>query len=79
MYQSDFLEILWLLKREGVYDSRMKKALKLLKSKQNKDGTWNLERIVTNIIVSCGKKNKPNPFITQRAHEVLKYYKAPRL
>lgn len=78
MYQSDFLEILWLLKREGINNKRMKKALNLLSSKQNKDGTWHLERPVANLIISLGKKNKPNLFITERAQEVLEYYKAPR-
>lgn len=79
MYRTNFLEILWLLMRESVNDKRMKKALKLLKSKQNKDGSWNLEQPVANLIVPVGKKNKPNPFITERAKEVLEYYKAPRV
>jgi hypothetical protein len=79
MYNADFLEILWLLKREGVYNKRMNKALKLLKSKMNKDGTWNLEKQITNLIVSIGSKNKPNEFVTERAREVTEYYKNPRM
>ena len=79
IFRTNLLGILWLLMREGVYDKRMEKALNLLKSKQNKDGSWNLDKPVPDLIITLGKKNKPNPFITQRAEEVVKYYKAPRL
>ncbi|MBN2015805.1 hypothetical protein JW766_03140 [Candidatus Dojkabacteria bacterium] len=77
MYSSDFLEILWLLAREDIKDKRGQRAVKLLKSKQNTDGTWNLERLISNTIGSFGKKDKPNPFITERAREVIEYYSKP--
>ena len=72
-YKSDFLEILWLLAREGVHDRRMSRALALLRSKMQAGGLWELEKS-TNIIVSTGQKERANAFITERASEVLEYY-----
>lgn len=74
MYKGDFLEILWLLKKEGVRSEALNSALKLLRSKQQVDGSWHLEREVRNMYVSIGALNQPNPFITKRANEVLEYY-----
>ncbi len=74
MYKSDFLEILWLLKREGIQSNKIQSAIDLLISKQNEDATWNLERKVNNLITSIGPLDKPNQFITQRANEVLGYF-----
>jgi hypothetical protein len=74
MYKADFLEILWLLKRENVKSNLLGPALNLLKSKQQPDGNWHLERKVYNMVTSVGQLNKPNPFITKRAEEVLAYY-----
>ena len=67
----DFLQVLWLLKREGVKDRRMRRAIRLLLSRRNRDGTWNLEATVPNGIVTFGKVNAPNPFITEKALYVL--------
>ena len=74
MYKGDFLEILWLLKRESVHSPKMDNALKLLKSKQLESGKWELEQKVNNLATSIGAINKPNQFITKRAQEVLEYY-----
>ena len=74
MYRGDFLEILWLLKRERVKSVALKPALDLLKSKQHKDGNWYLERKVHNMVASVGSLHRPNPFITERAKAVLTYY-----
>lgn len=74
MYKSDFLEILWLLKREKIRSPRLNAALELLVSKQRSDGSWNLEKRISNLIVSAGERHQPNSFITQRALEVLEYY-----
>ena len=74
MYKSDFLEILWLLKREGIMSEELKPAIQLLKSKRWEDGSWHLEREVHNMVASIGRLDKPNPFITRRAKEVLEYY-----
>jgi hypothetical protein len=74
MYSSDFLEILWLLKREGVCDSNISSAIELLKSKMMPGMRWKLERPVHNMITSVGKKDSENEFITERAKEVLDFY-----
>ena len=68
--KSDFLEILWLLGREGVRDPRMSRALELLRSRMKDGGFWELEKS-QNIVVSIGKKDSANAFITERATDVL--------
>ena len=73
-YKGDFLEILWLLKREEINSGKLVPALQLLKSKKRSDGTWELERKMNNMVVSIGSVNQPNPFVTKRAKEVLDYY-----
>ena len=74
MYKSDFLEILWLLKRENVKSNKIRSAIDLLKSKQGPSGDWNLEKKVNNLATSIGVVNQPNPFVTKRAKEVLAFY-----
>lgn len=74
MYKSDFLEILWVLSKEGVWSDKMGKALELLNSKMKVDGTWELERQVKDLIVPVTKKNLGNEMITKRAREVTAYY-----
>ena len=73
-YKSDFLEILWLLAREEIQDRRMSRSLMLLRSKMKDGGYWELEKSM-NIIVSIGQKNCTNVFITERATDVLGYYR----
>jgi len=76
MYQADFLEILWLLKREKVKSTHLQKGLNLLQSKMKPDFTWNLERQIKNLVIPVAKsKNSGNEFLTQRAREVIAYYK----
>jgi hypothetical protein len=72
-YKSDFLEILWLLAREEVNDSKMSRSLELLRSRMKDGGFWELEKPM-NIIVSIGQKDCANAFITERASEVLGHY-----
>jgi hypothetical protein len=74
MYKSDFLELLWLLKREGVHSAGLLPALHLLASKRQDGGHWHLERKMHNMVVPIGEVDRPNPFITARAGEVLGYY-----
>lgn len=74
MYRSDFLEILWLLKREKIRSERLRPAIDLLKSKCMPDRNWNLEKKVNNMIISIGGINQPNYFVTKRAQEVLDFY-----
>ncbi|MEO1011878.1 MAG: hypothetical protein AAFX53_11270 [Bacteroidota bacterium] len=73
-YKGDFLEILWILKREKIKSKELIPAIELLKSKRRDDGTWKLERKMNNMIISIGQLNQPNPFITKRAYDVLEYY-----
>jgi hypothetical protein len=75
LVKADYLEILWLLARERIKDRKLSRALKLLQSKMNDNGYWELERPVPNLIVSMGRKGFTNEFITERAHEVLGYYR----
>jgi hypothetical protein len=75
MYKSDFLEILWLLKREKVKSDKIYSAIKLLTSKQLSNGAWNLEKKVHNMETSIGEVNRVNSFVSQRANEVLEFYK----
>jgi hypothetical protein len=72
-YKADFLEILWLLAREGVRDCRISRSLELLRSRRNAAGTWNLDKS-PNTVVPLGLKGTPNSFITARANEVLDFY-----
>lgn len=75
MYQGDFLEILWLLKREQVKSSYIQRALNLLKNKMGSDSTWKMERQIKDLIIPIGKKNYGNELITNRAREIMEYYK----
>lgn len=74
MYRSDFLEILWLLKRENVKDKRVCSAVKLLRSRMLPDGTWKIERKTAKLVVSFPAQKYANSFVTERAKDVMNYY-----
>ncbi|MBN1981921.1 MAG: hypothetical protein JW795_10330 [Chitinivibrionales bacterium] len=74
MYQADFLEILWLLKREQVKSMRIRRAVGLLKSKRGPDSCWKIERPIKKLIIPIGNKNFGSELITRRAREVLEFY-----
>jgi hypothetical protein len=74
MYKADFLELLWILKREEVQGPELTPALELLKSKQQADGSWLLEKGIRNLITGVGAVGNSNSYITNRAKEVLDYY-----
>jgi len=75
MYQTDILEILDILIKLGYKDNRMQDAIDILISKQNKDGTWNLERTFNGrFITNIETKGKPSKWITLNAVRVLKRY-----
>jgi hypothetical protein len=76
MYQGDYLEILWLLKRENVKSPKINRALDLLKNKMKSHATWELERTIKNLIVPVTKTKGGNAFVTKRAREVIDYYGA---
>ena len=74
MYKSDFLEVLWLLKREEVKSVHMDRALDLLISKKKPDATWELERAIKDLIVPITKRKYGNKLVTRRAKEIIDYY-----
>ena len=74
MYKSNFLEILWLLRKENIKSEKLSQAIDLLKSKRSSDGSWKLEKKVNNMITSLGENNQSNQFITKRARKVLDFY-----
>ncbi len=75
MYQSDILEILAILTRLGYKDNRMQDAIDILSSKQNEDGSWNLERTFNGrFITNIETKGKPSKWITLNALRILKRY-----
>ena len=76
LYRGDFLEILWLLTRVGVRGVEMSRAVELLISRQNEDGSWDLEHPMHSLIISVGRKGRANLFVTERALEVLDYWDA---
>ncbi|MDC7125359.1 MAG: hypothetical protein PQJ46_07320 [Spirochaetales bacterium] len=71
MYKSDFLEILWLLKREVIHDRRINRALELLQSRRLPDGTWKIERRQGKLIVPFSPQKYANVLVTGRGLEVL--------
>jgi hypothetical protein len=74
MYKSDFLEILWLLKREKVRSSKMDRALELLREKRLPDRSWKIEKPIKDLVVPLGNRNGGAVMITRRAQEVIDYY-----
>jgi hypothetical protein len=74
MYQGDYLEILWLLKREKIISTSINKALNLLKSKMKTNSTWEIERTIKDLIFPIRKNNCGNDFITKRARDVIDFY-----
>lgn len=74
MYRTDFLEFLWILRREEVKSIKMDKALQLLKSKMISDNTWKLENQVQDLITPISKRQYGNAFVDLRAKEVASYY-----
>lgn len=49
-----------LLKHENVRSENILPALQLLKSKQQSERNWNLEKKISNMVASVGAENKPN-------------------
>lgn len=49
-----------LLKQENVRSENILPALQLLKSKQQSERNWNLEKKISNMVASVGAENKPN-------------------
>lgn len=75
MWNTDALEMLSILTKLNYKDKRMQEAVDLVISKQNNDGTWNLEHTYNRRFqVSIERKGKPSKWVTLYALTVLKRY-----
>jgi len=74
MYKADFLEILWILKRENIKSKKLSEAIKLLENKRN-EGQWKIDRSMKNLIVPFGDRTYADEFVNERAKEVYEYYR----
>ena len=75
MWNTDILEILDILTRLGYTDERMREAVDVVISRQDKNGRWNLEKTYNGRVqVNIEKKGKPSKWVTLRAVKVLKRY-----
>lgn len=72
MYQTDALEVLHVLFKLGVHDSRMDEALDLVESKRNANGRWeNSAPLAGKFLVELEPKGE-SKWVTLRALETLK-------
>jgi hypothetical protein len=78
LIHADFLELLWLLAREGVRDRRVDRAVELLRSRQRGEGKWMVERPNPQLIIRMDNKSSADTLITERARQVMRYYEAHR-
>jgi hypothetical protein len=73
MYNSDILEISYLLAKEGYRDERMQDAVDIIVSKQNDKGRWILHNTFNGRFqVNIETKNKPSKWLTLNALRMLK-------
>jgi hypothetical protein len=76
MYQTDVLEILWILGRlDPAYlrDERAREALDLVAAKADTQGRWKLEQTFNDrFVVPIEAKGQPSRWVTLRALEVLR-------
>jgi len=73
MWDTDVIEILHLLNREGVWDSRMEAAFELVLSKRTKKNVWLLDKSFNGRMqVRIEKEGAPSKWVTLRALIVLK-------
>ncbi len=81
MYQTDALEILDILTRLGIRDSRMEDAISMVIAKQDDRGRWKAENTYNSdrLLIPMGKQNEQNKWITLRAMRVLKRYHHARI
>jgi len=75
MWNTDALEILWILTNLGYKDRRMQEAVDLVISKQDEQGKWKLESTFNGRFqVNIERKGKPSKWITLSALRVLKRF-----
>jgi hypothetical protein len=73
MWQTDVLEILLILTRLGIRDSRMQEAIDLVISRQDEQGRWLLQDTFNDRFqVRIEVKGKPSKWVTLNALTVLK-------
>ena len=81
MYQTDVLEILWILGRlDPAYlrDERVREALDLVASRADAQGRWKLQQTFNDrFVVPIETKGEPSRWVTLRALEVLKNFSTP--
>lgn len=75
-WKYDILRALDYFQYEGIeWDNRMKAALDILKSKQNKDGTWNMQAAhAGQVHFNMEKTGKPSRWNTLRVLRVMKHF-----
>lgn len=78
LYKADFLEILWLLKRENIRSPAMNRAIGLLNTKSNQAGAWELERPTAKLVIPLGKRPYGHSLVSERARQVLDWYGGSR-
>ncbi len=76
MYQTDVLEILDILTKLGIKDSRMNEAINTVISKQDDMGRWKMENTYSNdrLLIPNEHKDAQSKWITLRAMRVIKRY-----
>ncbi|MBL7136579.1 MAG: nitrogen fixation protein NifH [Candidatus Marinimicrobia bacterium] len=75
MWNTDILEILYILTKLNYRDNRMQEAVDLVISKQDDQGKWKLERTFNGRFqVNIEKKGRPSKWVTLNALKVLKSY-----
>ncbi|MDR3574455.1 MAG: hypothetical protein P4L50_11375 [Anaerolineaceae bacterium] len=75
MWNTDALEMAWILSRLGCRQSWMEDAVSLILSKQGRDGRWLLESTYNGRFqVMIEKRNKPSKWVTLHALQVIKHY-----
>lgn len=76
MYQTDVLDILDILVREGIHDERMEDAFRLVLQKQNDKGRWLLDNTYASdrLLIPMGNKDEEGKWITLRSLRVIKGY-----
>lgn len=75
MWDTDALEMLWILTKLGYKDDRMREAIDLVISKQDHQGKWNLESTFNGRFqVDIEGKSQPSKWVTLNALRALKRF-----
>jgi hypothetical protein len=75
MWQTDIVEILFILTKLGIRDKRMQEAVDLVVSKQDEKGRWRMEDTFNGRFqVNIEAKGKPSKWVTLNALTLLKRY-----